>query len=185
MPFQNKWKPEEIEILRKHKSEMTVEEIQEKFLPHYSLDAIRGAYARYKIKKPNAVSWSSEELTILRKHYPNMGARAMIESGLLERSINAIHTKAIELKLKLTAEARSKANKATGNYLKLQSAEVSEIRNSRLKCHKKRPRAMVQEHTLPIYKCLDEIIDAHFAGHKFEPGTKEYKLGKQFGIINY
>jgi hypothetical protein len=91
------WTLREIEILERHYRTMSASDIQQRFLPHRTLNAIRNTASAIKAGKWLHCEWDEGEIEILRVHYPLEGTGC--SKRLPKRTPGAVRAKAYEIGL--------------------------------------------------------------------------------------
>jgi hypothetical protein len=92
---QPRWTKSELQVVSRYFPALSASEIQRRFLPHRSIQAILGAAKKFGLRAFPSVPWSDEELEILRQEFLVGGAKR-VHQRLPHRTMAAIHFRSRE-----------------------------------------------------------------------------------------
>lgn len=87
---QPRWTENELQIVSRYFPALSASEIQCRFLPHRSIQAILGAAKKFGLRAFPSVPWSDEELEVFRREFLLGGAKR-VHQRLPHRTMGAIH----------------------------------------------------------------------------------------------
>lgn len=143
------WRRTELGILKKYRSSLTAEELQE-YLPNRSLNAIRTKGERIGIR--NRYYWTKDEIKALKAYYPTRD-KQKLEESLSTRTWVSI-----------TQKARKLGIKGLGNIVI--QRERMKLLNKDLEFNRKRLKALCCKPTAPERQLM-EIIEENKLPYKY------------------